>query len=132
MTVQKTVLAILDDLIFTAKIQDAAKRAEMKLILATTAADALENAKNGPDVIVLDLNMHGLDTLQLIRTLKAEAATSGIRLVGFVSHVQTTVREQASAAGCDQVVARSAFSHNLPAILNGDSGNRQKLLLSID
>ena len=124
MTVQKTVLAILNDLIFTAKIQDAAKRAQMKLILATTAADALENAKNGAHVIVLDLNMHGLDTLQLIRTLKGEAVSADIRLVGFVSHVQTTVRQQASEAGCDQVVARSVFSQNLPAILSGDSANQ--------
>jgi CheY-like chemotaxis protein len=123
MTVQKAALAILNDLIFTAKIQDAAKRAQMKLILATTAADALRNAKVKPSVIVLDLNMHGLDTLQLIRTLKGEAATSGIRLVGFVSHVQTTVREAALKAGCDQVVARSAFSQNLPAILSGDAEN---------
>jgi CheY-like chemotaxis protein len=123
MTVQKTVLAVLNDLMFTAKIQDAAKRAQMKLVLATTAAVALENANDRPEVIVLDLNMNGLDSLQLIRTLKRGAATSGIRLVGFVSHVQTTLREQAAAAGCDQVVARSAFSQNLPAILRGDEAN---------
>lgn len=121
MTVQKTALAILNDLIFTAKIQDAAKRAHMSLVLAMTEADALKNAKDKPDVIVLDLNMNGLDTLQLIRTLKGEAATSGIRLVGFVSHVQTTVREAAVKAGCDQVVARSAFSQNLPEILSGNA-----------
>lgn len=123
MTVQKTALAILSDLIFTAKIQDAAKRAQMNLILATTAADALQKAKDNPAVIVLDLNMNGLETLQLIRALKAEPTTSGIRLVGFVSHVQTTVREAALEAGCDQVVARSAFSQNLPAILSGNARN---------
>lgn len=123
MTVQKAVLAILDDLIFTAKIQDAAKRAQMKLVLAKTAADALTKAKDKPAVIVLDLNIASLDVLQLIRALKAEPATSGIRLVGFVSHVQTTVREAALKAGCDQVVARSAFSQNLPAILSGNPGN---------
>ncbi len=126
MTVQKSVLAILNDLIFTAKIQDAAKRAQMKLILATTATDAVEYAKNEPAVIVLDLNMNGLDTLQLIRTLKGAAATSGIRLVGFVSHVQVDLREQAAQAGCDQVVARSAFSQNLAAILSGEAGNDAK------
>ena len=118
MTDQRTVLAVLNDLIFTAKIQDAAKRAEMKAVLAATEAEALQEAKDKPGLIVLDLNTTALDALQLIRTLKHDDATSGIRLVGFVSHVQTALRQQALDAGCDQVVARSVFSQNLPAILS--------------
>ena len=86
MTDQRTVLAVLNDLIFTAKIQDAAKRADMKAVLANTEAEALQKAKDKPGLILLDLNTTALDALQLIRTLKQDDATSGIRLVGFVSH----------------------------------------------
>ena len=118
MTDQRTVLAVLNDLIFAAKIQDAAKRAEMKAVLAATEAEALQKAKDKPGLIVLDMNTTALDALQLIRTLKHDDVTSGIRLVGFVSHVQTALRQQALDAGCDQVVARSVFSQNLPAILS--------------
>ena len=123
MTDQRTVLAVLNDLMFIAKIQDGVKRTKMKAILATTEADALKKAKDEPALIILDLNTTTLDVLQLIRGLKQDAATSGIPLVGFVSHAQTALRQQAIDAGCDQVVARSAFSQNLPAILSAGEVN---------
>lgn len=123
MTDQRTVLAVLNDLMFIAKIQDGVKRTKMKAILATTEADALQKAKDEPALIILDLNTTTLDVLRLIRGLKQDAATSGIPLVGFVSHVQTALRQQAIDAGCDQVVARSAFSQNLPAILSAGEVN---------
>ena len=116
-------MAVLNDLMFTAKIQDAARRTQMKAVLATTEADALQKAKDKPGLIVLDLNTTALDALQLIRTLKQDSATSGIRVVGFVSHVQTALRQEAVDAGCDQVVARSAFSQNLPTILSAGEVN---------
>ena len=67
--------------------------------------------------MILDLN-GTLDALELIGTLKSEAEMSQIELVGYVSHVQTDVRKAALDKGCDLVVARSAFSQNLPSILN--------------
>ena len=38
-------------------------------------------------------------------------------MVGFVSHVQTELKQRAQEVGCDTVVARSVFAQNLPAIL---------------
>jgi hypothetical protein len=40
-----------------------------------------------------------------------------VRVVGFLSHVQTDLAAQARAAGCDEVMPRSAFTQNLAAIL---------------
>lgn len=121
MTNHKMVLAVLNDLMFTAKIHDAAKRAEIDVIFATGEAEALDKAKQNPALIILDLNTTALDAIQLIRKLKDEA-TGGVHLVGFVSHVQTTLRQEAQSAGCDEVIARSAFSQNLPAFLKRNAG----------
>lgn len=117
MTNQRTVLAVLNDLMFTAKIQDAAKRAEIGVIFATTESDALGKARQNPALIILDLNTTALDAMQLIRKLKQDEELRGVHLVGFVSHVQTVLRQEAQNEGCDEVIARSAFSQNLPAIL---------------
>ena len=122
MTNDKTVLAVLNDLMFTAKIHDAAKRAEINVIFATGEKDALEKAKLRPAQIILDLNTTALDAMQLVRTLKKDEATRRIHLVGFVSHVQTALRQEAQNEGCDEVIARSAFSQNLPAILKRGAG----------
>ena len=40
-------------------------------------------------------------------------------MIGFVSHVQTELKQRAKEIGCDTVVARSVFAQNLPAILEG-------------
>ncbi len=126
MTYQKSVLAVLNDLMFTAKIQDAAKRAEVGVLFATTAEDALEKARQNPALIILDLNTTALDAIQLIRTLKQDEATRGVQLVGFVSHVQTALRQTAQNEGCNEIIARSAFSQNLPSILRSGAEEQVK------
>ncbi len=49
--------------------------------------------------------------------LKSNSSTSGITLLAYVSHVQLDLRQAAQDKGCDMVIARSALSQNLPAIL---------------
>src|SRR5882762_6477727 len=50
-----------------------------------------------------------------IQRLRAEK--NGVRVVAFLSHVQTELAAQARAAGCDEVMPRSVFTQNLAAIL---------------
>jgi CheY-like chemotaxis protein len=113
----KKLLAVLDDLFFTVKINESAKRAGIPVEFVKSEHDAIEKAKTHPILMILDLNYRGMDQLDLIRKLKADAATKGIALIGYVSHVQGELKQQAHEAGCDMVLARSAFSQNLPQIL---------------
>lgn len=106
----RQLLAIVEDLFFAVKIQAAAKQAGVEVRFVKTAEAARAGAA-GADLIVLDLNLRGLDVLGLIRELPGE------RLIGFVSHVQTELRQAAAEAGCGRVLARSTFSDRLPAIL---------------
>ncbi len=100
-----------------AKIQDAAKRLNLNASFVSNSAGAIEAARGDVSVLILDLNASGIDTVLLISTLKANSDTAGIPLIGFVSHVQIELRNAALHAGCDSVVARSAFAQNLPAML---------------
>jgi CheY-like chemotaxis protein len=122
MTNPKLILAVLSDLMFAVKIQDAAKRLGLGVTLAKTEEEALGKAKQNPLLIIVDLNTTGLDSIELIKRLKTDEATRGFQIVGFVSHVQTDLRRQAQEAGCDEVIARSAFSQNLPGILSRTAG----------
>jgi CheY-like chemotaxis protein len=115
----KKVVAALNDLMFTVKIQDAAKRAGLQVSFVKSREQTLEQAKQHPAVIILDLNDAALDALELIGAIKAAEETRDIPVLGFVSHVQTDLRQAAQEKGCDIVLPRSAFSHNLPALLKG-------------
>jgi CheY-like chemotaxis protein len=114
---KKKIVAILSDLMFIAKIQEAAKRVGLEAVFVKTEQDALEKAKDNPAVIILDLNANNLEPLDVIEKLKANGATSKISVVGYVSHVQADLKMAAQQKGCDVVLARSAFSQNLPTIL---------------
>jgi CheY-like chemotaxis protein len=116
MPTTRKVIAIVTDLMFIAKVQDGVKRAGFEVEFARNASDAIAKAKQ-PAVIILDLNAAGLDAAETIRALKSAPETSGVQLLGFVSHVASDVIRAAQEAGCDRVVARSAFSQNLPELL---------------
>jgi len=102
---------------FTVKIQEAAKRAGLDAVFVRSREDALAQAKQNPAVIILDLNNTVTDPLDVIAKLKADAETSKISLLGYVSHVQVDLKQAAQERGCDVVIARSAFSQNLATIL---------------
>src|SRR5712691_5427311 len=113
----KKVLAVVEDLFFTVKIKESAKRAGLAIEFVKSEKDAVERAKTNPALIIIDLNCHGFDPLKLVGTLKSSPETKGISLIGYLSHAQGELKQQAQAAGCDTVMPRSAFSQNLPQIL---------------
>ena len=119
----KKVLAVVEDLFFTVKINEAAKRAGLGITFVKSEFDALEQARQQPAVIILDINFQGVDPLNLIRKLKADDQTKRINLIGYLSHVQGELKLEAQQAGCDMVMPRSAFSQNLPQILKRHSGS---------
>lgn len=113
----KQVVAAVSDLMFMAKIQDAAKRAGVEAVFVKSMQQAVEAAKREPALMIVDLNDGALSALELIGELKADEGTRGIRLLGYVSHVETDLRRAALERGCDEVLPRSAFSKNMQAIL---------------
>ena len=121
MQASKKVLAVLDDLFFTLKINESAKRAGVPVEFLKSEIDVLAGALSQPALIIMDLNYHGIDPLELIRKLKADEGKKAVNLVGYLSHVQGELKQQAQEAGCNMVLARSAFSQNLPQILKRNS-----------
>ena len=112
----KKVLAVIEDLFFTVKINEAAKHAGLAVEFVKSEIDALERARLQPSVIVIDLNCASIDPVRLIGELKSIPELKGISVLGFVSHVQGELKQKAQEAGCNMVLARSAFSQNMQQI----------------
>ncbi len=111
------VLALVEDLIFLSKIQETAKI--LGVTVQTTSPSVIEaQARANPGCgLLVDLNHRSGDVLAQIQSLKSDPASALIRVVGFLSHVQTDLAASARAAGCDMVLARSAFVKQLPEFL---------------
>ena len=116
----RRVLGVLDDLLFTVKIADAAKRNGLQTQFVKSEADALAAAADRPMLVILDLNANSVDPIALIPKLKE---LGKIPVIAFVSHVQGELKQKAHEAGADMVMARSAFSTNLPQILKRHAGS---------
>jgi PleD family two-component response regulator len=118
----RTVLAVVSDLFFSVKISDAAKRAGIPVEFIKDEKEVIAKAKTRPTLIIFDLNFDSVEPLKLISKLKTGQDFKGISVIGYLSHVQGDLKLQAQEAGCDMVMARSAFSQNLPQILKRHSG----------
>jgi PleD family two-component response regulator len=112
------ILAAVADLMFSSRIRAAAGASGADVRFVRTAHDVLNDARSRrPSLVLLDLNAAQLSPVDTIARLKADVETSGIRIVGFVSHVQGDLIAAARAAGIDEVLARSAFVSRLPELL---------------
>jgi CheY-like chemotaxis protein len=112
-----TILALVEDLFFLAKIRETAKAVGVTVMTNDAGGSSAAIAEAQPQAILLDLNCRGLPAVDRIRALKSDPATRSIRIVGFVSHVQEELISAARAAGCDSIMARSAFTQQLPNLL---------------
>ena len=74
---------------------------------ATTAAAAFEMVdKERPDLIVMDIQLPGMDGLEITRKLKEQPATADIPVVAVTSFAMKGDREKALAAGCAGYVTK--------------------------
>ena len=68
---------------------------------ATTAKEAFEVLqKERPDLIVMDIQLPGMDGLEVTRKLKEQPATADIPVIAVTSYAMKGDREKALAAGC--------------------------------
>lgn len=120
----ETILAVVDDLFFLSKIQQTAKLVGVAVEPVAPAKLADRAAQGAVCAVIVDLNHRSGSALDAVRATRMDARTGAVRVVGFLSHVQTELATSAREAGCDQVLARSAFSHRLPELLKELAGNR--------
>jgi CheY-like chemotaxis protein len=114
------IFAFVDDLFFAAKIQETARKLNVKVEFAKNDKDLAErmqqNGEEKPSLIIFDLNNANAKPLTLIPKLKSKLK-KGTSIIGFLSHVQGDLKQKAHDVGCDMVLPRSAFSQNLPQLL---------------
>jgi DNA-binding NarL/FixJ family response regulator len=104
----------MDDLFFQMKVAETAKHVGVEFKVASTS-EALMTLLGAPTkLVIIDLNARNqpLAALQELRGTQKD-----LRVVAFLSHVQTELAAQARAAGCSEVMPRSVFTQNLAAIL---------------
>jgi CheY-like chemotaxis protein len=113
-----TVFVVISDLLFRSKIDDAARRAGVPLRVAKSMEQLGRHlGSSTPAVVLVDLEMDGLDAPGMLARLRAAPAGANVPVIGFAGHTNVEVIHAARAAGV-QVMARSAFVAQLPALMD--------------
>lgn len=112
------ILAVLDDLLFTSKIRNAASQIGTPVRFARSSVDALAQMREVvPSLVIFDLNSAKTEPLATLAEMKKDPALAAIPTLGFASHLQSDVFNAARTAGMDEVLARSAFTMRLGEII---------------
>lgn len=86
-----------------------------------TAADAEEAIRLletfVPRLILMDIQLPGMDGLELTRRLKADIATKDIVVLALTAYAMKGDEEKARAAGCDGYVAKPIDIESLPGVI---------------
>lgn len=106
----RVVIVVVDDMFFASKIRATAEALGVEVSFPRSKEALVEKARDA-ELILVDLHNQKVDAVELAQQL------SGVKLIGFFSHVETELRQKALAAGYDEVLPRSAFVRDLPEIL---------------
>lgn len=74
-------------------------------------------AAQRPRVILMDLQLPGIDGLELTRRLKADPATRDISIIAVTAYAMKGDQERARAAGCDDYVTKPIDTRALPELI---------------
>lgn len=85
---------------------------------ATDAEEALAVLQvYRPRLILMDIQLPGMDGLELTRRLKADPAMQGVLILGLTAYAMKGDEERALAAGCDGYILKPIDTRTLPAQL---------------
>ena len=98
--------------------------------LAVDAVSMFEELKScEPALILMDIQLPGIDGWELIGRLKRNFATRRIPIVALTAYAMKGEAEHAKALGCEEYVAKPISTEQLPAIvkrhLAGSSSTRK-------
>lgn len=86
---------------------------------ATDAEEALSVLQAfHPRLILMDLQLPGLDGLELTRRLKADPATADILILALTASAMKGDEQKAKAAGCDGYITKPIDTRTLPGVVS--------------
>jgi signal transduction histidine kinase len=135
-TAQKTVLYIEDDIASQRLVQRVLGNHGFHVTLASEGLEGIERARaERPDVILMDINLPGMDGRAITTRLRSLAGFSNTPIVALTANTGDENRERALAAGCDGFLTKPidvvSFPREVENYLSGyreQQDNEERLL----
>ncbi len=110
-----TVLVVEDNEDNRALVAKVLGYAGYSVVEAASGEEALELVAQGlPDLILMDLNLGGMNGFEATRRLKEDPASARVPVVALTAYAMVGDRERALEAGCDGYIAKPVDVRRLP------------------
>ena len=106
------ILVATNDLFFRTKIEEVAKQKNAKIIFVENFDQILDKDVH---TLIVDLNFENFEPIESVK--KVKKFQPHVHVIGYLSHIQKALQEDAIRAGCDEILPRSDFSKSLADIL---------------
>ncbi len=118
---------VIDDTPVNLKLADLILRKEgFEVRTARNAEEALALLQGfRPDLILVDINLPGMDGLELTRCIKSDPGTADITVVALTASMQPELKEQAFAAGCTGYILKPMDTKTLGETVRGHLYSRR-------
>lgn len=94
---------------------------------AANAVDGIDIAKNNPpDLILMDINMPGMDGLTATKQLRGIPGLSHVPIIALTANVMQGDKERTLAAGCDGYIGKPIDVDKFPDIVASYINNHSK------
>ncbi len=126
MSERKRVLCVEDNAVNMILVERIVEAEGHELIRAEdgpTALDILES--DTPDIILLDINLPGIDGLELARRFKANPRLAPVPLIATTAQVLVGDRERCLEAGCDDYLPKPLDIRKLRQLMRQYLDNAQ-------
>jgi CheY-like chemotaxis protein len=70
-----------------------------------------------PRLILMDIELQGMDGLQLTQKLKADPKTRNIKIIALTAYPSKSDKQKALAAGCDGYITKPVGTRELSGLL---------------
>ncbi|MDA0746605.1 MAG: response regulator [bacterium] len=114
----ETILVVEDNALNMELITDILESHGYHVAQTTTGAKALQFMEtNRPHLILMDVQLPGLDGLTVTGAIKDNPETRNIPIIALTAHAMRGDEEKAREAGCDDYISKPIDTRKLPVII---------------
>ena len=107
MAIQARVLVVEDNETNMMIFRDILTAAGYTVLEATRANDVFRlTVEERPDLILMDIQLPGMDGFEIVERLKKDPALRSIPIVALTAHAMATHRQKAMEAGCSGYITK--------------------------
>ena len=111
------IISLVANLIFSTRIEEAARAADCEVAQPIDAATFAAALRHSPRAIFIEAGLTNLPWIDWVQAAKDDPVTERVPIIAFGSPVDLAIRDRALAAGVDRYLAHSNFFDGLPEFI---------------